>query len=95
MKPTEHFFDGQSVTFVGHDQAIREAREAAGLSQGALASRLGVRDMTVYRWEQGLRRPQNETLFGIGEAIGRSVVITEDGVAFVTPDAVQLPPEAD
>lgn len=36
-------------------QEMRTAREAAGLTQEALALRLGVTPTTVWRWEAGQR----------------------------------------
>ena len=36
---------------------IREARRGAGLTQGALAARLGVTRQTVWSWEAGRARP--------------------------------------
>src|SRR5262249_21731315 len=35
---------------------VRKLRKAAGLTQGALARRLGVQKSTVYRWETGRTR---------------------------------------
>jgi len=35
---------------------VRRLRKAAGLTQGALARRLGVQKSTVYRWETGRTR---------------------------------------
>ena len=49
---------------------LREMREAAGLTQAALADRLGVKQSTVYRWEHGQR--------GISEQIARHVRILLD-----------------
>jgi DNA-binding transcriptional regulator YiaG len=37
-------------------QQVRTLRKAAGLTQGGLARRLGVRRTTVYRWESGRSR---------------------------------------
>ena len=36
----------------------RQIREAAGVSQARLAAELGVRELTVHRWETGIRTPQ-------------------------------------
>ncbi|HUG08897.1 MAG TPA: helix-turn-helix transcriptional regulator [Acidimicrobiia bacterium] len=40
--------------------AARSIRVGAGLSLGALADHLGVQRSTVYRWETGQRRPQED-----------------------------------
>lgn len=39
---------------------LRRYREKEGLSQEALAERLGVTGMTVYRWEAGKRLPREK-----------------------------------
>ena len=44
---------------------LREMRKAAGLTQAALAERLGVRQSAIYRWEQGQR--------GISEPMARLI----------------------
>jgi DNA-binding transcriptional regulator YiaG len=38
----------------------RSIREAAGVSQRAVASELGISGMTVSRWEDGTRSPRGE-----------------------------------
>jgi len=38
-------------------ERIRKARESRGMSQGALAEALGVRQPAVSHWEQGRREP--------------------------------------
>ncbi len=42
--------------------ARRRLRERAGVSQGEIASVLGVTRSTVCRWESGRREPRGETL---------------------------------
>jgi len=44
---------------------LRHERGLAQLSQAALAARLGVSHMTVYRWEKGLRRISDLTWLAI------------------------------
>lgn len=58
---------------------IRTLREALGLTQTALAERLGVDKMTVARWEWGKVRPSRDSVRALDklrrEATRRGVVI--------------------
>jgi DNA-binding XRE family transcriptional regulator len=38
----------------------RQIREAAGVSQARLGAEVGVRELTVHRWEAGTRTPRGE-----------------------------------
>ena len=49
---------------------IAEWRDSRGLTQEALGHRLGTSDVTVSRWETGSRRPDNNALAAICEALG-------------------------
>lgn len=49
---------------------IATKREEAGLSQEAVAERLGVRQPTISRWEKGQRPPRVEDLVKIAAIIG-------------------------
>lgn len=49
---------------------IRLARARAGLSQTALAARLGCTRPTVGRWERGTRRPSLAALLRLAAALG-------------------------
>lgn len=53
-------------------QAIRRERKAAGLSQAALAERIGVAQPTIVRWEDGTRAPDVNALSAVAEALGVS-----------------------
>ena len=44
---------------------IRKYRQAAGLSQKELASRLGISNSRVSNWEQGINRPDADMLADI------------------------------
>jgi transcriptional regulator with XRE-family HTH domain len=48
---------------------IAEWRESRGLTQEALANRLGTSDVTVSRWETGKRLPDYNALSAIAEAL--------------------------
>lgn len=49
---------------------VREARLRAGLSQAALAERVGRRQQVISRWEQGRSQPSLETLREVARACG-------------------------
>ena len=51
---------------------IAAAREAAGLTQLALANAIGVDPQTISRWERGERTPGPNDLYRIGEETGRT-----------------------
>jgi transcriptional regulator with XRE-family HTH domain len=67
-------------------RALREHREAAGLSMYALAKRTGLTKQAVSRLEQGDREPTWTTVQRLALALG------VDCTAFVDP-ALTLPPE--
>lgn len=50
--------------------ALRTAREQAGLTQQQLADLLGIRDQAVYRWEHGRVTPTPATVGSIAAALG-------------------------
>lgn len=51
---------------------IRSARLAAGLTQGALADRIGATSlMAVSRWETGTHKPGDAFLLALGRELGR------------------------
>ena len=52
---------------------LRDLREQAGLSQRALALRLGVRQQAVCRWEAGEVWPRSWMLRPLAGALGVSV----------------------
>ncbi|MEZ5170813.1 MAG: helix-turn-helix transcriptional regulator [Acidimicrobiia bacterium] len=61
---------------------IRSARDAAGLTQAALAERLHTRQSVVSRWESGRDEPRLSTLARIMSACGLSLslVVEPEGV---------------
>jgi transcriptional regulator with XRE-family HTH domain len=52
---------------------LRELREGAGLSQGELAEKMGVRQVTVSAWEVGTRSPDLTMLVKLAEFFGVTV----------------------
>lgn len=51
---------------------LRETREALGLSQTALARRVGVTQQAIAAYEGGVRRPTGEILVRLSAALGVS-----------------------
>jgi DNA-binding XRE family transcriptional regulator len=51
-------------------ERTRRRREAAGLTQGELAARVGVSRSTVVRWEAGTRRPTSSNAEALVGALG-------------------------
>jgi transcriptional regulator with XRE-family HTH domain len=63
-------------------KTIRELRTERGLSQGQLATRLGVSPGTIYSWEADRHRPDAARLRALAEVFG----IGSDEIALVEPD---------
>ena len=55
--------------FVFMSHKIRSFRVSAGLSQSALARRVGVSVRTVNYWEHGKRRPRGENIQALAAAL--------------------------
>ena len=55
------------------DVRIRELREAIGLTQEALASRVGVNRDTIWRWEIGQSVPQRRFRVSLARRLGVSI----------------------
>lgn len=51
-------------------QALRDAREAAGISSSDVAASLGVSRQALWRWETGSRRPPLEVIPRWADAVG-------------------------
>ncbi|RME83843.1 MAG: helix-turn-helix domain-containing protein [Caldilineae bacterium] len=54
-------------------ERIKAARHMAGLSQRALAERVGVSAMTISKYERGLALPDSQMLIRLSQALGRPV----------------------
>ncbi len=52
---------------------IRELREAAGLTQSALALRVGVSRQAVNQWESGINWPSSQILPDLAAALGCTI----------------------
>lgn len=52
---------------------IKAERKRAGMTQAALAKKIGVSFQTVAQWENNLRNPKFETVSRIADALGVSV----------------------
>ena len=52
---------------------VRGFREAAGLTQGALAAAAGIGRVTLVRVEKGEQSPRFETLSAVARALGKGV----------------------
>ena len=63
---------------------IRSVREEVGLTQAALAHRLGTTQSVVSRWERGGDEPRLSTLVRVLRACGRSITLSvrpeDDGI---------------
>lgn len=55
---------------------IRQAREASGLTQGELTTRLGVTYQAIQKWERPGANPTIGTLQRVADAMGRVAMIS-------------------
>jgi transcriptional regulator with XRE-family HTH domain len=55
---------------MGFAERLRGLREAAGLTQAALADRSGLSIRTIQSWEQTKRAPVSEAFFALCDALG-------------------------
>lgn len=63
---------GQRLT--GFDPAkLKEARTAAGLSQGTLARKIGAHFTSISDWERGVNSPSARHLASLSDALGVSM----------------------
>lgn len=53
---------------------LRELRKNAGLTQEALALRLGVERPVVSQWESGARRPGYDKMLRLAKELGQQVM---------------------
>lgn len=64
-------------------RTIKVLREKRGLTQAALADRIGVSDKAVSKWETGRGLPDISLLGPLGEALGVSVIELMNGECIV------------
>lgn len=78
---SENWYDADVATF---GDRLAAAREAAGMDQTALARRLGVKAVTIRKWEEDLSEPRANRLSMIAGLLGVSITWliygTGDGV---------------
>lgn len=69
--------------------ALREARERAGLTQAALASRTGTSQATISAYESGRKDPSVETFSRLLSAMGARLTVEPARRVVVQPSAAQ------
>jgi len=69
---------------------IRDARQAAGLSQVALAERLSTTQSAISRWERGHDEPRLSTLRSILRACDRRLVLSSEPHPLADVDRAQI-----
>lgn len=60
-------------------EAIQAARKKAGLTQVELGEKLGVSGSMIGQWENNLRKPKNETIQNIADALELGYLIDKCG----------------
>lgn len=85
MTDTTDWYGPESATF---GDRVAAAREAAGMSQEALAKRLGVKLKTLQAWEDDLGEPRANRLSMLAGLLNVSIVwlITGEGEGLSQPD---------
>jgi len=74
---------------------LKELREAAGLSQKALAERAGVSQQGIAHWEQGERDPSWPAVIALAAALGVSVEAFLEKPGEAPPRGRGRPPKGD
>ena len=70
--------------------ALRDAREAAGLTQAQLGERVGTSQATISAYENGTKQPSVATLSRLLAAAGARLTVTTAAQAVREPSAAQL-----
>src|SRR5687767_20323 len=68
-------------------ERIKQAREAAGLSQAALATAIGTTSLAISTWERGLYAPTDENLVRVAAVLDKSPAWLRYGVV-PTPEGM-------
>ncbi|MCR9067260.1 MAG: helix-turn-helix domain-containing protein [Rhodobacteraceae bacterium] len=86
------WFDAETTTF---GDRMTGAREAAGLSQAALAKRLGVRVKSIRSWENDQSEPRANKLQMLAGMLGVSIMwlLSGEGDGLDSPETVEPVPE--
>jgi transcriptional regulator with XRE-family HTH domain len=71
-------------------RAIRDARQAVGLTQAELAARSGTSQATISAYEHGAKVPTPGTLARLLAATGRRLAVVPGSSAVRTPSAAEL-----
>lgn len=88
---TYDWYAADNATF---GDRLAAARDAAGMTQGALAKRLGVKIGTLRAWEDDLSEPRANRLSMVSGLLGVSLpwLLTGEGEGVAAPgDANELP----
>ena len=90
MTGTDDWYSEKQATL---GDRLAAAREAAGLSQSALATRLGVRQKTLRAWESDLSEPRANRLQMLAAMLGVSLrwLLTGEGEGVSPPVAQDAP----
>src|SRR5215212_7107330 len=70
--------------------ALREARTTAGISQAALAERVGTSQATISAYENGTKQPSVATLSRLLAATGSRLTVAAAAQPVLEPSAGQL-----
>ncbi|MCA8884472.1 MAG: helix-turn-helix transcriptional regulator [Rhodobacteraceae bacterium] len=70
MESNEDWFGPETSTF---GDRLAGAREAAGLTRGELARRMGVKESTIGKWEEDLSEPRANRLQMLSGLLGVSL----------------------
>ncbi len=86
---TADWFGPDTATF---GDRVAAAREAAGMTQGQLARRLGVKKSTLMGWEQDLSEPRANKLSMMSGLLNVSMtwLLTGEGEGMSEPGDVEL-----
>jgi len=85
MAEDQDWFSEDTATF---GDRLAGAREAAGLSQAAFGTKLGVKKSTIVAWENDLKEPRANRLQMLAGILGVSItwLLTGEGEGPAAPD---------
>ena len=93
MTVTDNWYSDKQATL---GDRLAAAREAAGLSQSSLATRLGVRQKTLRAWEGDVSEPRANRLQMLAAMLGVSLrwLLTGEGEGVTPPPTADEPGDA-